>query len=50
MGAALLSSLSILDLRGYAALEAQFGLGPQLVWGPNAAGKTSLLEAIVLVA
>jgi DNA replication and repair protein RecF len=31
-------------------LEAQFGPGPQLVWGPNAAGKTSLLEAIVLVA
>jgi DNA replication and repair protein RecF len=24
--------------------------GPQLVWGPNAAGKTSLLEAIVLLA
>ena len=24
-----------------------FGPGPQLVWGPNAAGKTSLLEAIV---
>jgi DNA replication and repair protein RecF len=37
-------------LRGYATLEAQFGPGPQLVWGPNAAGKTSLLEAIVLVA
>lgn len=27
-----------------------FGSGPQLVWGPNAAGKTSLLEAIVLLA
>ncbi len=27
-----------------------FDTGPQLVWGPNAAGKTSLLEAIVLVA
>ena len=27
-----------------------FGPGPQLVWGPNAAGKTSLLEAIVLLA
>jgi len=40
----------LLDLRGYAALEAQFGPGPQLVWGPNAAGKTSLLEAIVLIA
>jgi DNA replication and repair protein RecF len=45
-----LTSLSLHDLRGYAALEAQFGPGPQLVWGPNAAGKTSLLEAIVLLA
>jgi DNA replication and repair protein RecF len=31
-------------------LDAVFGAGPQLVWGPNAAGKTSLLEAIVLLA
>lgn len=27
-----------------------FTVGPQLVWGPNAAGKTSLLEAIALLA
>ncbi len=27
-----------------------FGPGPQLVWGPNATGKTSLLEAVVLLA
>jgi DNA replication and repair protein RecF len=27
-----------------------FGPGPHLVWGPNAAGKTSLFEAIVLLA
>lgn len=27
-----------------------FPPGPQIVWGPNAAGKTSLLEAIVLLA
>jgi DNA replication and repair protein RecF len=26
-----------------------FGPGPQLVWGPNAAGKTSLIEAITLL-
>jgi DNA replication and repair protein RecF len=31
-------------------LDAIFGSGPQLVWGANAAGKTSLLEAIVLLA
>jgi len=42
--------LTVRDLRGYAALDAAFGPGPQLVWGPNAAGKTSLLEAIVLLA
>jgi len=30
-------------------LEASFGPGAHLVWGPNAAGKTSLLEAIALL-
>jgi DNA replication and repair protein RecF len=45
-----LTSLSIRDLRGYAQLDAVFGPGPQLVWGPNAAGKTSLLEAVVVLA
>jgi len=45
-----LFSLRLTALRGYAALDASFGPGPQLVWGPNAAGKTSLLEAIVLLA
>ncbi|MFI5226257.1 MAG: DNA replication/repair protein RecF [Candidatus Limnocylindrales bacterium] len=45
----MLRSLTILDLRGYGELEASFGPGPHLVWGPNAAGKTSLLEAIVLL-
>jgi DNA replication and repair protein RecF len=46
----LLRSLNVLDLRGYARLEAEFGPGPQIVWGPNAAGKTSLVEAVVLLA
>lgn len=27
-----------------------FGPGPHLIWGPNAAGKTSLLEAMVMLA
>ena len=46
----MLDSLTVRDFRGYAALEAAFGGGPHIVVGPNAAGKTSLLEAIVLVA
>jgi DNA replication and repair protein RecF len=46
----MLRSLSLLDFRGYGLLEAAFGPGPQLIVGPNAAGKTSLLEAIVLLA
>ncbi len=46
----ILRGLSARDLRGYAVLDAVFESGPQLVWGPNAAGKTSLLEAIVLLA
>jgi DNA replication and repair protein RecF len=46
----MLESLIIRDLRAYVALDATFGPGPQIVVGPNAAGKTSLLEAIVLLA
>jgi DNA replication and repair protein RecF len=45
-----LDSIRVLDFRGYADLTAVFGPGPQIVWGPNAAGKTSLLEAIVVIA
>lgn len=47
--AATLERLTLRDLRGYAELDLELGPGPQLVWGPNAAGKTSLLEAIVLL-
>ena len=50
LGVATLASIRLADLRGYGTLEATFGPGPQLVWGPNAAGKTSLLEGIVLLA
>ncbi len=46
----MLDEIRLLDLRGYATLDAAFGPGPHLVWGPNAAGKTSLLEAMVLLA
>lgn len=46
----MLRTISIADLRSYASLEATFGGGPQLIVGPNAAGKTTLLEAIVLLA
>jgi DNA replication and repair protein RecF len=46
----LLTTISIQGLRSYASLEAGFGPGPQLIVGPNAAGKTTLLEAVVLLA
>ena len=46
----MLSSLRLHETRAYAALDTAFGSGPQLIFGPNAAGKTSLLEAIVLLA
>ena len=46
----LFRSLALVDFRGYAALESPFGAGPQLIVGPNAAGKTSLIEAIVMLA
>jgi DNA replication and repair protein RecF len=45
-----LTSISITGFRGYASLAATFGPGAHLVWGPNAAGKTSLLEALVVCA
>lgn len=44
----MLRGLRLSGIRGYAAVDATFGPGPQIVWGPNAAGKTSLVEAIVL--
>jgi DNA replication and repair protein RecF len=46
----MIETLRLTDLRAYGTLEARFEAGPQLVWGPNAAGKTSLLEAMVLLA
>jgi len=46
----ILASLDVRDLRSYRELQAAFGPGPQLIVGPNAAGKTTLLEAIVLLA
>jgi DNA replication and repair protein RecF len=45
-----LGTLRLESFRGYAHLDARFAEGPQLVWGPNAAGKTSLLEAMALLA
>ena len=45
----MLESIAIQDLRGYGAADLAFGAGPHLVVGPNAAGKTSLLEAIALL-
>jgi DNA replication and repair protein RecF len=50
VGAATLHRLRLADLRAYPALDVAFGSGPHLVWGPNAAGKTSLLEAMVVLA
>jgi DNA replication and repair protein RecF len=50
VGRHLLETISLLDLRGYASLDVAFAPGPHLIWGPNAAGKTSLLEAMVLLA
>ncbi|HTK46034.1 MAG TPA: DNA replication/repair protein RecF [Patescibacteria group bacterium] len=47
---ATLEGLRLTDLRSYATLDLAFGPGPHLVWGPNAAGKTSLLEAMVVLA
>lgn len=44
---AILRSLSIRNLRAYEWLDISFSSGPQLIWGANASGKTTLLEAVV---
>ena len=41
--------LSIANFRSYERLETAFGAGPHVVVGPNAAGKTNLLEAMVVL-
>jgi DNA replication and repair protein RecF len=48
--ASILRWLRITNLRGYVSLDLELGPGPQLIYGPNAAGKTTLLEAVVLLA
>src|SRR5262245_56955526 len=50
LAGASIDALRLTDLRSYATLDVAFGPGPHLVWGPNAAGKTSLLEAMVVLA
>jgi len=45
-----LDGLDLAGFRAYGELGVRFGDGPQLIWGPNAAGKTSLLEAMVILA
>jgi DNA replication and repair protein RecF len=46
----MLSELRVADLRSYRSLHVTFPSGPILIVGPNASGKTTLLEAIVLAA
>jgi len=41
--------LELAGFRNYPALAAEFPAGPQVVVGPNAAGKTNLLEALLVL-
>ncbi len=43
------SRLSLVSFRSYAATETMFPPGPQVVVGDNAAGKTNLLESMVVL-
>jgi DNA replication and repair protein RecF len=45
----LLERLSLTSFRSYESLVAEFPGGPQVVVGPNAAGKTNLLESLVIL-
>jgi DNA replication and repair protein RecF len=42
--------LTLTGFRSYASLDLRLGEGPQVIVGDNAAGKTNLIEAIVLLA
>jgi DNA replication and repair protein RecF len=44
-----IARLSLTGFRSYETLEVEFPSGPQVVFGANAAGKTNLLEALVLL-
>ena len=43
-----LRRLKLTTFRSYAELETEFPEGPQVVVGPNAAGKTNLIESLVV--
>lgn len=45
-----IARLALTDLRSYSRLELALGGGPQILWGENAAGKTNLIEALVVLA
>jgi DNA replication and repair protein RecF len=45
-----IASLSLLDFRNYHKSEFHFSPNITLIVGPNAAGKTNLLESIFLLA
>ncbi len=45
----LVRRLGLVTFRSYAALDVEFGAGPQVVVGPNAAGKTNLVESLVVL-
>ena len=48
-GSVLVSRLSLVTFRSYSALEVEFPGGPQVVVGDNAAGKTNLVESMVVL-
>ena len=41
--------LGLVTFRSYVALDVEFSDGPQVVVGPNAAGKTNLVESLVVL-
>ena len=45
----LVERLQLTTFRSYAALDVTFPAGPQVVAGPNATGKTNLLESLVIL-
>ena len=45
-----ITTLNLRNFRNYARLDLHLRVGATLFYGPNAAGKTSILEAVALLA
>ena len=46
----MIERLRLQKIRSWTSLDAAFGSGPQILWGANGAGKTTVVEALLVAA